>query len=43
MTEIIYLLTIMYSMYVISEVIGDMHIFIYSTFLILMFLISVQV
>ena len=43
MTEIIYLLTVLYTAYVIDHVIGDMHIFIYSTFLILLYLISVGV
>ena len=40
MTEIIYLLTVLYAAYVIDEVIGDMHIFIYSTFLIMIYLIG---
>ena len=43
MTEIIYLLTVLYAAYVIDEVIGDMHIFIYSTFLIMIYLIGVGV
>jgi len=43
MTGIIYLLTILYATYAIGEVIGGKYIFIYSAFLILMFLISIRV
>lgn len=43
MTEIIYLSTILYATYVIDDVIGDMHLFVYTTFLILMYLITMRV
>ncbi len=42
MTEVIYLLTILYATYVIDDVIGDMHLFVYTTFLILMYLITLR-
>ncbi len=41
MTEIIYLLTILYAVYVIDDVVGDMQVFIYSVFSIMIYLIII--
>jgi len=43
MTEIIYLLTTLYAAYVIDDIIGDMHLFVYAVFLIIMHLISLHI
>ena len=41
MSEIIYLLTILYATYVIDDVIGDLHIYILMSFFLLMYLQSI--
>ena len=41
MSEIIYLLTILYATYVIDEIIGGMHIYILMSFFLLMYLQSI--
>lgn len=43
MTEIIYLLTILYATYAIDDVIGDMQVFVLMFFFILIYLVIMQV
>ena len=43
MTEIIYLVTILYATYAIDDVIGDMQLYIFASFFILIYLITMQV
>jgi len=43
MSEIIYLLTILYATFVIDDIIGDMQLFILASFGIMIYLITMQV
>lgn len=43
MTEVIYLLTVLFATYAIDHVIGDMHIFILASFGILIYLITMYI